>query len=236
MNAQKSARRYWVYEWLDEYKVCTVDAARLLLANPVALGDLAERARRSQEDQIVFPEDKTSILTGRGIDLSGQLDCNHWECKKKQIDRLFRQVWLYFDEIIVQDTITHEVAYHWDNQEKRTDWLLSQIQVLLYLREIKADSLLRFLVKPPGCMLHLRKHTEEAGLSRAFEIEDAVVGEIEPTAQISLERKGDGSVSYRLDHPAFVHTRWGRIPKQRLSGIRPRQLRRLIIREETREF
>jgi hypothetical protein len=236
MNAQASARKYWVYGWLDEYKVGTIDTARLLLANPIVLDDLAERARRSEQDQIVFPNDKTSILAGRGIDLSGQLDCNHWDCKKKQIDRLFGQVWLYFDEIVVQDTITHEVAYHWDNHERRTDWLLSQIQVLLYLREIKADSLLRFLGKPPGCTIHLRRHTEEAGLTRAFEIEDTVVGEIERTAQISLEREGDGSVSYSLDHTTFVHTRWGRIPKQRLSGVRPRQLRRLVIREEIRGF
>jgi hypothetical protein len=58
MDVKKSARKYWVYEWLDEYKVGTVDTARLLLANPVALDDLAERAKRSQQDQIVSPRIK----------------------------------------------------------------------------------------------------------------------------------------------------------------------------------
>jgi len=236
MDINTPQSRYWVYDWLDENGITTVESARLLFADPVAVSDLRQRAERANQTQDVVPDGETSILTGRGIDLSSQLDCNHWACRKRQVDLLFRQVWLYFDRIIVQDSIAHEVALHWDDLDNRRDWVLSHIQMLLYLREIKADSLLHFRVKPPGCVVHLKRHTEEAGLSHVFEFEDKLVRELEAKAEISTKTIGRGAISYRLNHPAFVHTRWGEIPKRLLAGTRPKQLRRLIVRQEIREF
>jgi hypothetical protein len=56
----------------------------------------------------------------------------------------------YFDRIIVEDSVAHELTVHWKeaNHAEREKWILSHIDVLLYLREVGAEELVEFA--PPN--------------------------------------------------------------------------------------
>jgi len=229
---------YWVFDWLDRHRVMSVEQAELLLANPVAVGDLKTAAQQALR-QFGHPvSEGDSVLAGRGIDLSGQLDCSHPSCRKKQVDRLFSRVWHYFDKIVVEDSIAHEVAMHWDEADakKRNEWILSHIRVLLYVKQIGAESLLDFRLKPPPCQVHVLRHIEEASLTRVLEVETALVRAILRSAEITLRPKGAGDVDYRLDYSEFEHTQWGVIPRSQARGLREGQLKALVVKQVLEKF
>ena len=159
----QNGEKYWVFDWLDRHRVSSIDAVRLLLRNPVAFDDLrrAAEAAVKQFGKAISPGE--SVLAGRGIDLSRQLDCFAPSWRKQQAQRLFNKVWHYFDSIVVEDSIAHELAMH-EGEPGMPKWLLEHLEVLLYLRDIGAESLLAFRLKPPPCRLHLAQHVEEASL------------------------------------------------------------------------
>jgi hypothetical protein len=153
---------YWLFRWLDEHSVSDIQSAVSLLSNSKAVEDLREKAAAAQEALHTPIQGDVSILAGRGLDLSGQLDCNGASCRRRQVDELFRPVWHYFDDIVVADGVAHEVSMHWDAApEARNEWILSHIGVLLYLREIGAESLVVFREKPSACEKHWQKHAKD---------------------------------------------------------------------------
>ena len=210
---------YWVFRWLDEYHIASVRAAELLLSNPIAVEDLRERASHAVKTARDPVLDCVGIVAGRGIDLSGRLDCNHPNCRKRQVDDLFRHVWHYFDRIIVEDPIAHEVCMHWDAPApSRKEWLLSHIEVLLHLRQIGAEPLLEFREKFPACEAHWRQHAKQAGLDHIIESEEEVVTSLLREGQVSFEMRADASASFRFDHPEFEHSVWGEVAPEEMIG------------------
>jgi hypothetical protein len=143
----QSEEKYWVFEWLDRHRISSVRAVRLLLANPVAFDDLRQAADKAISQFGKMPPLGEAVLAGRGIDLSGQLDCFAPDWRKQQAHRLFNKVWHYFDRIVIEDSIAHEMALHRDDV-RVPKWLLAHLEVLLYLRQIGAEPLLVFRLKP----------------------------------------------------------------------------------------
>lgn len=232
-NSQKA---YWMFEWLDRHRVTTSEGAKLLLSNPVALNELRQIAQAADEQEPSSLESRDAVLAGRGIDLSGQLDCFHMKCRRLQVERLFSKVWHYFDVIVVQDSIAHEVAYHWQNPTNdRKKWLLGRIAVLLYLREIGAESLLEFRTRPPGCLKHLKKHTTDAGLQRVLENEDAIVDEIAKAAHITFTDK-TGGIQFTLNYPPFEHTQWGFLSRKGAGHKSLKQQKADAVRQILEKF
>ena len=232
---------YWLFDWLDEHEIRSKEGAKLLFANPVAVKDLRDRATKAIEAygaSLPFAGAPTSIVAGRGIDLSGQLDCLHPACRRAQVETLFNRVWHYFDSIVVQDAVAHEVSVHRDDapSEKRTEWILFHVEVALYVREIKAESLLDFRMRPPACLKHLKRHAGEAKLSRALQGSRELALELAKSAEVVLDFKNDGGVSYAVSHPDFVHTRWGTISKSDAQGEDSNKLRLLALQSEIKEF
>ena len=165
-----SASNYWLFKWLEEYEVNDLTRARSLLSDHRAIKDLREKATGAQSSLQATATDQISIMAGRGIDLTGQLDCNHPSCRRRQVDDLFRHVWHYFDQIVVADGVAHEVSMHWNEAtEKRSEWILAHIGTLLYLKEIGAESLVAFRETPPACEMHWEKHAEDAGLKQVLD-------------------------------------------------------------------
>src|SRR5882724_5504830 len=175
---------YWMFDWLDAYAVKTTDQAAQALSIPSAADDLRQMALNAAQGSNRLAPDRASIVAGRGIDLSGHLDCNAYTCRQRQIDQLFRKAWYYFDRIVVADAVSHEVSAHWDETlEKRKDWLLSHIAVLLDLRETGAQDLVEFREKPVPCEQHWRKHAEDAGQQSVLTAADNLV----PTLAVESE-------------------------------------------------
>jgi hypothetical protein len=231
--------QYWLYSWLDEFHIQHVDTARLLLANPSAVEELRARAiaQSSVPLRSIRQPNTESILAGRGIDLSGRLDCSHPDCRTRQIEELLRRVWHYFDRIIVEDAITHEVSFHWEEGPSQVqEWILSHISVLLQLRELGVENLIEFQQKPPACEVHLRKHAEEAGLGRIVDSLEEEARALETEVIFEVKREGEGLVKVRMDHPLFEHTQWKELDQAVARGLSEAGIRRTALMAVLRKF
>jgi hypothetical protein len=220
--------RYWVFDWLEAHGVSTLEDARRALASPGGVTDLIARAEAARAKPLRPDVADYSLAAGRGIDLSGHLDCNHPSCRQRQVDDLFRHAWHYFDQIIVADSVTHEITAHWDaSSEERMEWLLSHIDVLLYLRAIGAERLLLFHEKPIPCERHWRTHAEEAGLAHVVNHLDALAANIQDECSVEGKPADCGHFHYTFNHPRFEHTVWGQIPN--VPGISGAELKRQVV-------
>jgi hypothetical protein len=231
----RNEEKYWVVEWLDRHRVSSVEGVRLLLANPVAFEDL-RRAAEIAIQQFGKPVPTgESVLAGRGIDLSGQLDCFAPDWRKQQTRRLFNKVWHYFDRIVIEDPIAHELALH-KHDARIPRWLLSHFEVLLYLRQIGAETLLTFRLKPPPCQVHLTQHVEEASLSRLFTVEDRMARSMAKEAEITIARQRNGSIKYRLNLDGLEHTQWGTVSKDEAKGLSTSKIEIIIVKKIFEHF
>jgi len=231
--------RYWLYRWLDEFHVRNIDAARLLFANPIAVDELRTLASKSSEMKVQPSDglDCETIVAGRGIDLSGRLDCHHPECRKRQIDHLFRRVWHYFDRIIVEDAVKHEVSLHWDEGPSRVaEWVLSHISVLLQLRELGVEDLVVFREKPPPCLVHFRKHAEDAGLAHIADSLECEAAALEAEAVFEITQEGNGSILVHINHPLLEHTQWEKFEGSQIKGLSKAEVQRMALINVLRTF
>lgn len=208
-------KKFWLYDWIDTFEVKELNQAESLLKDAGLRKDLQKRAADVPfTTEEIQPSDAPSIVAGQAIDLSGQLDCLHWDCLKKQVDKLFSHVWHYFDRIIVVGPSAHEYStLLGPNVEPHViEWLLSHIRLLLYIREIGAEDLLVFRQKRPPCEIHFEDHMKEVGLDPASMLADELVGDLASKAEIAAKPHKD-HLDYTFNHPEFEHTVWGAVDK-----------------------
>jgi hypothetical protein len=219
---------------MDAYGVKTMKHARAVLSDKVALNRLHELAS-SRDDSP--RDDSTELVAGRGIDLSGHLDCNASECRKRQVDNLLRHAWHYFDRILVADSLSHRVSHHWAPKSAGfRQWLASHLEVLLYLRSIGAEDLVVFHEKPPPCEIHLARHVEEAGLPKDLDSDEALLAKLAHAADIRSQRKATQVIDYSFRHPRFEHTVWGEIIDSHVGSLSAGDLRRAIAQDVVRRY
>jgi hypothetical protein len=203
---------FWLYEWMDEGGITSIGKAERRLKDPRQVALLQERAAGVPftTEPLDSPAGGLDLLGGRGIDLSGELDCFAWECRKAQVDKLLARAWHYFDRVVVVGPGAHRVSGELEGEpgEEQLARLLSDIQLLLYLREVGAEPLLVFRQKPPACEIHVAEHAHEAGLDPALERLDALAETIALEAEIRTEAHED-HLHYSFVHPRFEHTVWG---------------------------
>ncbi len=222
----ETGSEFWLYEWVDEYEVGSrEDAVALLQPGSAAVRRLHEIASgEGWAPAGPYSGGGPAILAGRGLDLSGSLDCCHYVCQKRQVDALFGRVLHYFEDILVARPPAHRYAVASDNPSESTlRNIANHVEALLYLREIGAEPLLRFVQKRPACEQHYRQHAEEAGLqnvlggSREWTQRLADGGTVE-----DLDQHGD-HWHFRFNHPLLEHTAW-RVAKSTSHDARPTEL------------
>lgn len=225
-----TSNQFWLFRWLDEHDVKTLSDAEKILSNKARLNNLSEYAR-SRTDASPASVSGESIVAGRGLDFSGQLDCGHADCRKRQVDLLFRKAWHYFDRVIVADSVSHEVSYHWDAPAlDRKRWILPHLSALLYLREIGGEDLVEFREKPAPCEKHLAQHVAEAGIEHVLSVGAQLMPQVLANAQVKFNEGRNEAVNWRFDHPQFEHTQWGTLPKDEVEGRSEEEIRVLIYR------
>ncbi len=229
---------YWLFRWLDEYDVTNLQSAEARLSDTKAVEALREAANAAAVSLHAPATDGRSILAGRGLDLSGQLDCSHPSCRKKQVDDLFKHVWHYFDNIVVADGTAHEVSTHWDDgpAHKRNEWILSHIGVLLYLREIGGESLVTFREKIRPCEVHWQKHAEDTVLRKVLDYGETLIPVLVQEARISWTIETDGSGEFTFNHPDFEHTVWGPLKRQQIEKRNEQQIQRAVAEAVLRRY
>src|SRR5712671_3384232 len=124
---------YWLYNWLDAHSVDSLEAAKRAISVPNQLEDLHDMAVLAKELLPTSVQGQNVILAGRGLDLTRQLHCSAPSCRERQVDELFRKAWHYFDCIVVDDAVSHQVTEHWKDVVTNPQRILEEIEVLLYL-------------------------------------------------------------------------------------------------------
>ena len=201
---------FWLFDWLDEFGVKNIEQAEKALQLGSTTDDLNYRATAWKKSQPPPATQLISIVAGRGIDFSSHLDCDHPECRKLQVDNLLKKTWHYFDKIIVDDAISHEISHHWDSPlSDRIKWILPDIEAVLYLREIGAENLVEFREKNLPCQLHLERHATEAGMGWIIDEREALVRWMADGGSVKLKVQEDGLIHWMFNHPSFEHTQWG---------------------------
>lgn len=213
------SEKFWLYDWIDTFEIKKIEQAEGLLKNPGLRKELRKRASEIEFTTERIPKsDAPTIVAGRAIDLSGDLDCYGWECMKQQVDKLFSNVWHYFDRIVVVGPSAHDFSTLWGLDEKDDgDQIFSRqlnyIRLLLYIREIGAEDLVIFRQKRPACTVHLEQHMKEAGLDAALANSEKLIEGLASKAEVVVGEEHGDYIHYVFMHPEIEHYHWGAIKK-----------------------
>ncbi len=176
-----SGSDYWLAQWLDENEIASdweIDhVLHTLPGQRALLTKIEEAEERLHGVGLVRPDEDLltdSIVAGRRLDLSGSLSCPAYECLRKEIDTTFKNVWHYFDNIVVEGLSPRTVAESLQskNDESRSLEVFTikeQAKLLLYLREIGAEKFIVFANKTfHFCQEHWLEHAKKLGISDAL--------------------------------------------------------------------
>lgn len=197
-----AAETYWLYDWIDAHGVKNASQAAKLLHTARPRLDLRDRAEhRLTINEPLRSIDGPTIVAGRPIDVSGQLDCINWLCIKKQMDTLFGHVLHYFDRIVVAGPSYAQIANYLDSDDDQlTDVILGFIKILLYVREIGGADFLVFREKPALCEHHVHEALNAAGLGPVWSDVLEHIDALAKKAKVTTERIGPYT-AFRYEHP-----------------------------------
>jgi hypothetical protein len=200
------SKGYWLEDWIDQQGVSSKSRAERLLRDPVIRRDLLERAiSATPEAKTPDAENQMTIVAGRAIDLSGELDCSDPKCIRKEVDLLFSKVLHYFDKVIVAGPNPRAFASLLDSPNLNGDsYVIGHILNFLYLREIGARDFLIFRSKPDLCEEHTRETLQTAGIPNIFLETKRLIRKISKEADFGIEKVGS-MVAILFDHPLFDH-------------------------------
>lgn len=213
------SEKFWLYDWIDTFEIKKADQAKQLLKDPGLRKDLRKRASEVEfTTEPIAKSDAPTIVAGRAIDLSGDLDCYGWHCMKQQVDKLFSNVWHYFDRIVIVGPSAHDFSTLWGFDEKDDaseifKRQLNYVRLLLYIREIGAEGLVVFRQKRPACSIHLEQHLKEVGLDTALAHSEKLIEGLAAKAEVVVEGEHNDYINYVFMHPEIEHYHWGAIKK-----------------------
>ena len=213
--------RYWLYDWIDEAGIKSLKSAEQALGNKKLIEALQARAFDYHDCEERPDVTERSILAGTGLDLTGNLGCYAPEWRGKEVDHLLSKGWLYFDQIVVADAATPAIVHHWERmpEEERRRQVLGQVAVALRLRAIGADELVVFSPKPHPSAQKLREQQGDDWLARLSKrLSPGLIESIAEEAEIAFRTQEAGGWNYRMNHPLFLHTQWGRIDPGLIGG------------------
>lgn len=207
--------RYWLFDWLDAEGIRTIKAADSVIRDSRGIDRLIAAADVAKSTPPDAPDSRRSLVTGTGLDLSGVMACSRSACLKRTVDQLILRSWHYFDGVIVSGLDPNDLlvkASHRDPAYMR-DFLLNQVDVALYIREIGAEDFLRFRRKLQLCTEHLEQHATEAGLQPVAEMVSELASELSRDCRVDLRETRRG-LAFTYRHPALDYTRSGVIRKR----------------------
>lgn len=222
--------RYWVYDWLDDHGLRDAEEATKALRSKKGVGSLVAAAP-ADIDLTPLPPSNTSILAGRGLDLSGELDCYASSCRLRQVDDLFASVWHYFDEIVVADKVASEVRLHGEDFNALRQCLPREFEVLYYLRSLGSEDIVRFRDKMPACTVHWKKHAKEVSLSYLVENFENVARGLAEEGEIRLVERSESQVKFVYVHSDFEHDVWVSVEASQVEQRSEGRVKLLVARE-----
>lgn len=229
---------YWALTWLESEGIKNVGDLKASLTSKSVIGDLKRSAKLLVDSWRTSNVEKRpfSLIAGSGIDLSGRLDCNGTECRRAQVDRLFRRAWHYFETVVARDAIAEDLILHRDcPDEEVRERLLPHFETVLIVRELGAIPLVEFMPRVPACFKHWRDHAKEAGIEDIVDQESRIVDQLLKESQITFSNRGK-EVLCTLDNADFSHTQWVRFSKEDARRKSEEALKREALGKVVRSF
>jgi hypothetical protein len=158
---------------------------------------IEDEADRNDRDELEGTGQLDAVLASRRIDLSGYVECAHFDCARPRIERIYPRLWHYFDQIVVEGIPIGYVEIL--RQEGLTDEIVSrveqEIRALLYFRQAGAEPFLNFVHKPTFCADHFNGQANSAGVYSFVSEADKkrVIKHILNNSDITIEPKGADS-------------------------------------------
>ncbi len=184
MRDEPALDEYWAWRWLGAKDIRTIgDITRALDKN--GLDDLTDFATRCP--RVTTKPAGEVVVAGWG--LGSVLWRSHGaEDASDRVDILLRRTWHYYDAVIVEDSIRHDLEFHArDSIEHRRRRLTSLLVALLHIRQIGAIDLIRFRDKPKICGAEWRDHAEREGLVELIEIANDLSARIQQEGRVTVE-------------------------------------------------
>lgn len=211
-------RESWLALWLDQEGIETPRALDRALTSPRKRQELQVLAG---EIDLVRPVPDTGarapIAVGTGLDLSASMGgCLDAGCLKGDVDRLIKRTWHYFDRVMVVGPRAYSIHRSLEvDEEQGLQHVRGFAEMLFYIREVGAESLLSFADKRPACSMHLPDHAEQAGMGPLLADGDEWVERLKAGARCEVRFIGKSGAcaedhwGYTLNHDWLEHTRWG---------------------------
>jgi len=204
--------------WIDEEGIKSPDDLDGALKSEKALTRLEELANaEGLYAATKFEDGVIAIAAGRGLDLSGDLDCWHVDCQRQQLEKLFRGILHYFDKVIVAGPQAHAYV---DGLRERNEHFVdtviaSQMRMLLVIKELGLDGFVDFVQKDPSCVLHYGEHARSAGVSNLLAGQKELVKEVSRAGHLRKLKPHKGHWDYTFDCNFTEHTTWGSVTAQK---------------------
>lgn len=216
---------HWLYQWIDEFAVRDAEDARRKIRLPgpaTRLHEIASSVPLWGESE--EPRGR-AILAGSTMDFSGTLSCSHSECLSRQVDRLFSNVWHYFDSVVVEGPEAHEYVSglegKWPDDAVDIGYHVGEnVQFLLDLRAAGVSDFLSFRPKPRMfCANHVQEYAENVGLGYLFDstFREGLVERLKKEGRIIISSREYGW-HYELDHAGLPEPFYGVVRAGRNSG------------------
>jgi hypothetical protein len=194
---------YWLLRWVDSQGVRSPEEAERALRESRTIDSLRDAARMARaESEAPRSAEGNSILAGAGLNLSGALHCIHEECRRREVDRLLRHVWHYFDRVIVDDAAAVTLEFPESSIEGGLRFkLLQDISVALYLRRIGVLELIEFRRKHIYCQEHWIETANLSGLTPIIDSADHIVAMLSESGNVKAELLEEGDIALSFSHP-----------------------------------
>lgn len=192
-------------------RIDSVPAAMRTLRNKAAVADLEQAANRAWEAGFVPLPAGEAFVAGRGLDLTGELDCWGWECRLRQATDLAARAFAYFDFAVVEDRLIHHrncLTRHAAGDPNDDSLLLDQMRLVMRLQRSGADRLLEFRGKP---MRHGGDAHEQAR-SAELPLPDGMRHWVDLFVREANIRPGSDPGAFVLTHNLLEHTQWVTLP------------------------
>ncbi|HXZ42550.1 MAG TPA: hypothetical protein VEG68_17550 [Terriglobales bacterium] len=168
---------YWVFDWLRENDITSLDKAASFLPRYRVLESLRQLAGDAMSRRSTAgPPRQECIIAGGGLDLTGgRMVCPSPACLRRQVDKLVKHVWHYFDAVIADDVLTPLLTEEWRGSKRElVNEVLSHLAPMIYISEIGATRLVDFRPKT-RCIEHWEENARAEGLGAILDSKDELI-------------------------------------------------------------
>lgn len=147
---------YWFLTWLESKRVTTKSEAAFLLGKPSSIGELRMVAEQWSQNAVA-PPPALNLVAGAGLRMNDPMSCPSPNCRRHQIEVLFRHAWHYFDSILLPDVIGGLLlnpSDHFSSEGLRGE-ILNMAEVVLYIQNIGASGLVHYYPTTHGAYGHV---------------------------------------------------------------------------------